>query len=70
MTEIETIVRRWGDSMAVIIPRDIVKEEQIKPKSKVRIRLVREDDLSDLFGKFRTKKTPKELKDEGREAWE
>lgn len=70
MTEIETIVRKWGDSMAIIIPRVIVEEEQIKPKSKVRIMLIREDDLSDLFGKFRTKKTPKELKDEGREGWE
>lgn len=70
MAEIETIVRKWGDSMAVIIPRSIVEEEQIKPKSKVRIMVIREDDLSDLFGKFKTKKTPKKLKEEGRDGWE
>lgn len=28
-----------------------------------------EDDLSDLFGKLKTKKTPRELKNEGKEGW-
>ena len=70
MPEIETIARKWGDSIAIIIPKYIVEEERIKPKSKIRIRLVKEDDLSDLFGKFKTKKTPKQLKDEGRIGWE
>lgn len=70
MTEIETTVRKWGDSMAVIIPRNIVEEEQIKPQSKIRIKVIREDDLSDLFGKLKTKKTPMELKEEGRNGWE
>ena len=26
-------------------------------------------DISDLFGKFKTKKTPQELKNEGKEGW-
>lgn len=70
MAEMETIARKWGDSIAIIIPKFIVDEEKIKPRSKVRVRLVREDDLSDLFGKLKTKKTPQELKDEGRKGWE
>lgn len=70
MAEIETIARKWGDSIAIIIPKNIAEDEQIKPKSKVRVKLIRDDDLSDLFGKFKTKKTPMELKDEGRDGWE
>jgi len=69
-TEIQTLARKWGDSIAVIIPRDIVKAEKIRPESKIRIKVIKEDDLSDLFGKFKTKKTPQELKNESREGWE
>ena len=67
MVEIETIARKWGDSIAVIIPKTVAEAEKIKPQTKVKIKVVREDDLSDLFGKFNTKKTPQQLKNEGRE---
>jgi len=70
MTEIETIARKWGDSIAIIIPKNIVEAEKIKPQTKVKIKIVREDDFSDLFGKLKTKKTPQQLKNEGRKGWE
>lgn len=70
MEEIETIARKWGDSIAVIIPKSIVETEKIKPQTKVRIKIVKEDDLSDLFGRFKTKKSVQQLKNEGREGWE
>ena len=70
MVEIETIARKWGDSIAVIIPKIIAEAEKIRPRTKVKIRVVREDDLSDLFGKLNTEKTPQQLKNEGREGWE
>ena len=34
------------------------------------LKLIKEDDLFDLFGKFKTNKTPQELKNEGRQGWE
>ena len=70
MVEIETIARKWGDSIAVIIPKNIVESEKIRPQTKIKIKFVREDDLSDLFGKLKTKKTPQQLKNEGRNGWE
>lgn len=70
MEEIETTAKKWGDSIAIIIPKFIAEAEKIKPQSKVRIKLMREDDLSDLFGKLKTKKTPRELKNEGKQGWE
>jgi len=70
MVEIETIARKWGDSIAVIIPKNIVESEKIRPQTKIKIKFVREDDLSDLFGKLKTKKTPQQLKNEGRDGWE
>ena len=70
MVEIETVARKWGDSVAVIIPKEAARLEKIRPQQKVKIKVVREDDLSDLFGKFKTKKTPQQLKDESRKGWE
>ncbi len=70
MEKIEVVARRWGDSIAVIIPKKIVESERISPKSKIKIKIEKEDDLSELFGKFKTKKSAQELKNEGREGWE
>ncbi len=70
MTEIEVFARKWGDSIAVIIPNEVVKVENIKPKDKIRIKVEKEDDLSELFGKFKTRKSPQQLKNESRKGWE
>ena len=70
MAEIETIARRWGDSIAIIIPKDVADAEKIREKTKVKIKILKEEDLSDLFGRFKTKKSPQELKNEAREGWE
>lgn len=70
MSEIEAIARKWGDSIAVIIPKDVVKTKRIKPKEKLSITINKPIDLSDLFGKFKSSKTAQELKDESRKGWE
>ena len=70
MERINALARKWGDSIAVIIPHEIVRMENIKPNDQVKISIEREDDLSDLFGKFKSKKSPQKLKDESRKGWE
>ena len=68
--DVEAIARKWGDSVVVIIPKIIAEAERIRPQTNVKIKVIREDDLSDLFEKLNTKKTPQQLKNEGREGWE
>jgi len=70
MAEVETQARRWGDSLAIIIPKDVVNSENIRPNDKIRVSIQKEQDLSDLFGRFKTKKTPQQLKDESRKDWD
>lgn len=69
MAEIDTRARKWGDSIAVILPKNIVDEESIRVNDRIHVSVQKEHDLSDLFGKFKTKKTPQELKDESRNGW-
>lgn len=69
-TEIEAVTHKWGDSLAVILPREVVAKEAIHVKDKVHITIQKETDLKSLFGQWKTKKKPQQLKDESKHAWE
>ena len=69
MAELDVVTKKWGDSMAIIIPRPIVETERIKLNQKLHVVISKEVDLSDLFGKFKTSKTAQQLKDEARKGW-
>jgi antitoxin component of MazEF toxin-antitoxin module len=70
MAEMDAIARKWGDSLAVILPRDVVKAEGISVNDRVHIAVKKGYDLSPIFGIWKTKKTARELKDEARKGWE
>ncbi|GEM_PF-1251184 len=70
--EIKTIARKWGNSVAVIIPNEIASKKHIKENTEVTISIERtRPKAGDLwgFGRDRFKKTAQELKDEAREGW-
>lgn len=70
MEMIRAKARKWGDSIAVIIPSFIVEAERIRPQDELKIAVEKEDNIAELFGKLKSKKTAQELKDESREGWE
>ena len=63
-------VKKWGSSMAVIIPKEIVKDQNIKEGDEVAINVFKKGDLSGVFGTLKTKLTGQKLKDFGRMDWE
>ena len=67
--EAEAIVRKWGDSIGLIIPKDIVEREKIKPNSRVKFEVVKVSDISDTFGKLKRKISGQEFKDLARAGW-
>ena len=71
--EIKTITRKWGNSIAVVIPKDIVESERIREDQEVTITVETRKPISaPLFGKFprSSKETPQEIKDEVKKGWE
>ena len=50
MDEIESIVRKWGDSVAIIIPKKIVSEKKVQIGDKIKISLKKKNGLRDLYG--------------------
>jgi antitoxin component of MazEF toxin-antitoxin module len=71
--EIETLTRKWGNSIAIIIPSRIVDQEKIKENQEVIVKVEKKKVLlvKDVFGKFPQlrKWSAQELKDEARAGW-
>ena len=63
-------VKKWGSSMAVIIPSEVVKNQHIKEGDEVAMNIFKKGDLSDVFGTLKTKLTGQQLKDMARKDWE
>ena len=66
MADINVKVRKWGDSLAVIIPKEIARNERIQASDTVHLNIIKQTDLSDVFGilKGKLKKSVQEIKDE------
>jgi antitoxin component of MazEF toxin-antitoxin module len=66
----EVTIKKIGNSLGVIFPRDFVKNKKIKKNEKVLIEVVKEADLRPLFGILKTKETGQHFKDMVRKGWE
>jgi len=66
----KTKIREWGNSLGVIIPKDIVIREELRANDEITITISKKENLEDFFGqgKGRIKDAQKE-KDEARRLW-
>ena len=73
MTEVEGIIRKWGNSsFAFVIPKDIVEKEKLKVNQKLRaVILKQENTLAKTFGLLKRWKKPTEkiMKEIDTELW-
>ncbi len=67
-TEVE--VRKIGNSLGVILPKEFVKKRGLKEDERILIEVVKEADLRDVFGMLKRKMSGQEFKDMVREGWE
>ena len=69
--EIKAIAKKWGSSIGVIIPKEVVDAKKIKENDAIVIEVKTRPLAGNLFGKFPRKsgKSTQEIKDELREGW-
>lgn len=70
--QINSITRKWGNSIAVVIPNDIVNKENLKENVEVIITIEKKRPKAGVlwgFGKGRFKKSAQQIKDEMRAGW-
>lgn len=70
--EIKVITRKWGNSIAVVIPQKIVETQNIKENVEITITLEKKRPTAAALwglGKGKFKKSTQEIKDEMRRGW-
>jgi len=73
---IEVVAKKWGSSLGIVLPKELVREQEIRENEKLRIEIVRVFDIRDFksrigpLPKARTKMSTQQLKDMVRKGWE
>jgi len=70
--EIKTIAKKWGSSIGIIIPKEVVDAKRIKENDEIVIEVKTRPLAGNLFGRFpelTSRRSAQELKDEAREGW-
>jgi len=67
MIECETTIRKWGNSLGITLPKDVVEIENIRENEKIRILIMKQNNLlKETFGvlKDKLKNSSQQLKNE------
>lgn len=71
--EIKAVAKRWGSSIGIIIPKEVVEARRIKENDEITIEVKKDKPKAGvMFGRFPRKsgKSAQEIKDEMRRGWE
>lgn len=68
---IKTVAKKWGSSIGIIIPKEIVESKKIRENDKLIIEIKTRPLAKEFFGIFKgkIKKSTQELKDDARKGW-
>ena len=68
---VEVTLKKWGNSMAVIVPTAVIQQRKLKENDALLIEVVKKADLSDIYGMIKKRKmSGQEAKDLAREGWD
>jgi len=70
MVQVETITRKWGNSLGVTIPNEIIRQQHIHENQRIIIEITFVKDIKSLRGLVKFKKNTQSLKDEMKKGWE
>lgn len=71
MPEIECTTKKWGNSVGIVLPKDLVDNENIKINEKVVIDIKKVHKAKDFFGMLPNwKADTQKIKNELRKGWD
>ena len=65
----EVVVRKWGNSIGVVFPKEFMRKNSLRVNEKVLVDVVKEADLRRIFGTLKVKTSGQEFKDLVKEGW-
>lgn len=69
MAEIETVTRKWGNSLGITLPKEIVDQEHLHENQKITVEIKKVANLTQLRGLGKFTKSAQQLKEEMRAGW-
>ena len=64
------IVQKWGNSLGIKLPKELVEKQQIKEGDKISLPIViKKADLKDIFGIAKSEESGQKFKDRVRKGW-
>ncbi|MBI2148340.1 hypothetical protein HYU23_01560 [Candidatus Woesearchaeota archaeon] len=67
---IEVTVKKWGNSMGIILSKQIVEKEKLNENDKISIQIIKEANFKNVFGSLKRKMSGQQMKDLVRQGWE
>ena len=68
---IEVQLKKWGNSIGGVLPRELVEQRKLKESDKVIIEVVKVSNLSNIYGLIKERKmSGQKMKDLARKGWE
>lgn len=68
---VEVKVKKWGNSMGIILPNGLIKKRNIEENDTLMIEVVKEADLTDVFNSIKKNKiSGQKFKDMVKKGWE
>lgn len=67
---VEVITRKWGNSLGVILPKEVVVDQNLRPNERVSIVIIKHPDLKHMHGILPRKMSGQAFKDLARSGWE
>ena len=66
MEQFEAVTKKWGNSIGITIPSEVIKEEKIKPQDKIMVLVIKNyrKKLANIFGTLKLKKETQRVMEE------
>ena len=62
-------LKKWGNSIGIVLPKTLVKKENLKENDNLNLDIVKEANLTNVFGSLKRKISGQEFKDIVRQGW-
>lgn len=57
----KSVARKWGNSLGVVIPLNVIQKENLKENSEITLKIVKNPPFEELFGSVKFKRPVKEI---------
>ena len=66
---VEVKIKKWGNSLGAVFPREFVEEQSIKEEDVVLVNVVKKANLQGIFGSLSRTMSGQKFKDMVRKGW-